>query len=194
MNAPKLESAHVRLTAKDWEQISSALQYAAGDGLEASPALLTKFGKDFEPSLPLISQAADLIDLFVACRFAPGPVTVAIDGPQASGKTLLTAAITHALRTVKVPVHVYGSDPFDDQKPTYVLIDDVAETTARAGGIEEQKRRRQMIDDYYTSRTGDITRGFRDGGVVFTVKPVPLRVRLRFALRRALAAFRGLGR
>lgn len=182
----KQDTAVVRLTMKDWDEINAALQYAAGDGLEVRPSLLTKFGGDFEPAPELLGQAADLIDLFVACRFAPGPVTVSIDGPQASGKTVLTAAITHALRTVRVPVHVYGSDPFEPGvNPTFTLIDDVAETMARAGGIEQQKRRRQMLDTYY---------GREPAPEIITILPVPWHKRVRRALGRLMASLRSLRR
>lgn len=186
MVAIKQDTAVVRLTMREWDEINAALQYAAGDGLEVRPSLLTKFGEDFEPAPQLIGQAADLIDLFVACRFAPGPVTVSIDGPQASGKTVLTAAITHALRTVQVPVHVYGSDPFEPGvNPTYVLIDDVAETMARAGGIEHQKKRRQMIDAYY---------GREPAPEIVVIPPVPFKDRVRRSLGRLMAALRSLRR
>lgn len=186
MVAIKQDTAVVRLTMREWDEINAALQYAAGDGLEVRPSLLTKFGEDFEPAPQLIGQAADLIELFVACRFAPGPVTVSIDGPQASGKTVLTAAITHALRTVQVPVHVYGSDPFEPGvQPVFTLIDDVAETMARAGGIEQQKRRRQMLDTYY---------GREPAPEIITVLPVSWSQRVRRALGRLIAWARGLGR
>lgn len=186
MAAVKQDTAVERFTMREWEQINAALQYAAGDGLEVSPSLLKRFGRDFEPAPQLLGQAADLIELFVACRFAPGPVTVSIDGPQASGKTVLTAAITHALRTVQVPVHVYGSDPFEPGvNPTFTLIDDVAETMARAGGIEQQKRRRQMLDTYY---------GREPAPEIITVLPVTWKARARRALGRLMAALRSLRR
>lgn len=186
MAAVKQDTAVERFTMREWEQINAALQYAAGDGLEVSPSLLARFGKDFEPAPQLIGQAADLIDLFVACRFVPGPVHVAITGPQGSGKTVLTAAITHALRTVQVPVHVYGSDPFEPGvNPTYVLIDDVAETMARAGGIEQQKKRRQMIDAYY---------GREPAPEIVVIPPVRFKDRARRSLGRLMAALRSLRR
>ena len=168
----KQDTAVVRLTMREWDEINAALQYAAGDGLEVRPSLLTKFGEDFEPAPQLIGQAADLIDLFVACRFVPGPVHVAITGPQGSGKTVLTAAITHALRTVQVPVHVEGSDPFDDQTPTFILQDgDRVWPEARRG-------RRLALDP----------EGF------VTVLPAPWHFRVRRALGRLMAALRSLRR
>lgn len=168
----KQDTAVVRLTMREWDEINAALQYAAGDGLEVRPSLLTKFGEDFEPAPQLIGQAADLIDLFVACRFVPGPVHVAITGPQGSGKTVLTAAITHALRTVQVPVHVEGSDPFDDQTPTFILQDgDRVWPEARRG-------RRLALDP----------EGF------VTVLPVPWHYRVRRALGRLMASLRSLRR
>lgn len=169
----KQDTAHVRLTAKHWDEIKAALQYADANMGTVSPDTLALFaGRKFEPSPQLIGQAADLIDLFVACRFVPGPVHVAITGPQGSGKTVLTAAITHALRTVQVPVHVEGSDPFDDQTPTFILQDgDRVWPEARRG-------RRLALDP----------EGF------VTVLPVPWRYRVRRALGRLMASLRSLRR
>ena len=178
----KQDTAVVRLTMREWDEVNAALQYAAGDGLEVRSSLLTKFGKDFEPAPQLIGQAADLIELFVACRFAPGPVTVSIDGPQASGKTVLTAAITHALRLVQVPVHVYGSDPFEPGvNPTYVLIDDAAaQKQALARAVENRDRLRQMKPLV--------------PGVLYTLRPLPMRQRVRRPLGRLMAFLRSLRR
>lgn len=117
-------TTHVRLTESDWNEVKAALQYAAAMRQAVSPALLNRFvGRKFEPSPKVIGEATDLIGLFVAARCAPGPVTVSITGPQGSGKTVLTRALAHALRVVKVPVHVVGDEPFDDQTPTYVIHD-----------------------------------------------------------------------
>lgn len=172
-------TAYVRLTKTDWEQINAALQYAAGDGLEVADRLRERFGKGFEASPQLIGQAADLIELFVAARFVTGPVHVAITGPQGSGKTVLTAAITHALRLVKVPVHIEGSDPFEPGvQPTYTIRDG---------------------EPPHPRFGSPIRRTLADAGVPgFTILPVPLSYRLRHRLRLALgrlkALSRGLGR
>lgn len=174
----KQDTAVVRLTMKHWDEIKAALQYADANFGGVSPDTLAIFaGRKFEPSPQLIGQAADLIDLFVAARFVPGPVHVAITGPQGSGKTVLTAAITHALRTVKVPVHVEGSDPFDDQTPTFTIQDGDPPrlTTALLKGRRPEMK--TLVP-----------------GVLYAVQPLPLRQRVRRALGRLMAALRSLRR
>lgn len=126
----KQPTTHVRLTAKHWDEIKAALQYADVNVGGVSPDTLKLFaGRKFTPRHPVISQAADLIDLFVAVRFVPGPLTVFVEGPQGSGKTTLTAAIHHALATVEVPTQLAGADPIEGEP--VVLLADVPYTAAR---------------------------------------------------------------
>jgi hypothetical protein len=126
----KQPTAHVRLTEREWTEVKEALQYAAAMRQAVSPALLNRFiGRKFEASPQILGQAADLIDLFVAVKAVPGPVTVFVEGPQGSGKTTVTAAIHHALSLVEVPTQLLGSDPIKGE-PT-VLLADVPYTAQR---------------------------------------------------------------
>lgn len=126
MTEIKQETTHVRLTRKEWDTVRETLR---ASGVFDDPVLRSKMDCEFTPRHPVISQAADLIDLFVAVRFIPGPVTVFVEGPQGSGKTTLTAAIQHALATVEVPTQLLGSDPIKGE-PT-VLLADVPYTAQR---------------------------------------------------------------
>jgi len=129
MAALKHDTAHVRLTEKEWNAVRYSLQNSGEFGNLGDPSLRKKFDRDFQASPQILGQAADLIDLFVAVKAVPGPVTVFVEGPHGSGKTTVTAAIHHALALVEVPTQLLGSDPIKGE-PT-VLLADVPYTAQR---------------------------------------------------------------